>query len=80
MATKTITSYEHTCDLCGAQHAQEELTKLYGPSRQRGVGGTNHHDEADICTGCQAKPISELVTWFAARKNAPVIVRVKLTD
>lgn len=83
MATETITTYRHTCDMCGAEYDETKLAKLAavdgaeirrGPSvsaRNYSVPGTPVI--CDVCPPCQAKPISELLAWLdkAAGADAP---------
>lgn len=66
MATKTITTYEHSCDLCGAEHDEDELAHLYGePDTRPTQGPYRSHPRADICADCQSRPLSELLEYFA---------------
>ena len=68
MATKSITTYEHTCDLCGAKHDEDDLVSVHArDTRSPHLAGQNL--KADICKDCQAKPISELLAWFAEQRN-----------
>ena len=65
MATKTETVYHHTCDLCGNERDQDELSHLWGPTPRHG-----QRPQIDICTDCQHKPVAEVIAWFA-RHEAP---------
>jgi uncharacterized protein YijF (DUF1287 family) len=64
MATRTETVYHHSCDLCGNERDQDELSHLWGPTPRHG-----QRPEIDICADCQHRPVSELLTWFARQQE-----------
>jgi hypothetical protein len=69
MATTSETTYTHTCDLCGKQKDQDELTQLYGkPDQSRGP--VTIHPKIDICADCGTRPVADVIAWFKAKVAA----------
>jgi hypothetical protein len=66
MATKTITTYEHTCDLCGDPRDKAELAQLYA-KRAQPIGAHYLYDQVDICEECRARPVSDVLDRLAAK-------------
>jgi hypothetical protein len=71
LATQTITTKHHSCDLCGQEHQENELAHLYGPGAFPNREGTR----IDICANCQTRPIAEVVALVAQADKA---VRVRV--
>jgi hypothetical protein len=73
LATTSRTIYTHTCDLCGAEKARDELTRLVPIpiSESDGVefwsAGTAG-PPGNVCVACQQRPITELITFLKDRK------------
>jgi hypothetical protein len=73
VATTCRTIYTHTCDLCGAEKARDELTRLVPIPIAEGDGvefwGAGTAGPAgDVCVACQQRPIAELITFLKDRK------------
>lgn len=73
MAKKTITTYEHSCDLCGKIQDEVELASLWGPAPDPHP----HHmyDQVDICVECRNRPVDDVLEFF--RKKADEAKGVK---
>ena len=63
MATRTESVTLHSCDLCEQDFDEADLIRLYGPL----VSGKRA--QADVCRGCQQRPIADLVAWIARRQR-----------
>ena len=87
MATTSRTIYTHTCDLCGAEKARDELTRLV-PIPISESDGVEYWSTAavgppgDVCVSCQQRPITELIALLKDRqaeqdeaRRAPQTVR-----
>jgi hypothetical protein len=85
MATKTITTYEHTCDLCGKTTDKAELRsvcKAESPSANGHLQYMNVKAAADVCAACQDKPISDLIAALdadAERRHQPSFAAARIT-
>lgn len=71
---ETMRTVTHTetwfCDLCGTRTGKDQLTSLHQLNIVDSfTHGGDHYDQADICTGCTRKPVSQLLGWFAARRT-----------
>lgn len=67
MATTTETIYHHTCDLCGAEKDEPELASVFSGLQMNGVAGVHINSrskQADICTACRSRPVSDLLAFF----------------
>jgi hypothetical protein len=71
LATQTITTKRHSCDLCGQERQEDEFAHLYGPTAFPSREGPR----VDICGDCQARPIAEVLALVAKAVNA---VRVRV--
>jgi hypothetical protein len=65
MATRTITTNEHSCDLCGQPREEHELAHLYGPPERAPYSGPR----LDICGECRVRPIADILSLLADRAN-----------
>lgn len=73
MSTKTITTYEHSCDLCATVCDESDLAKVYGePDRRPGVSAA---PRVDICTGCRTRPVSDLLDYLARPAERTLAVK-----
>lgn len=70
MATTSKIIYTHTCDLCGAEKAPDELTRLGLLSISEGDTDSwvRVGPPCDVCTSCQQRPIAELIAYLNDRK------------
>ena len=73
VATTSRTTYTHTCDLCGAEKARDDLTRLVPIPISEGDGVEFWSTGAvgppgDVCTACQHRPITELITFLKDRQ------------
>ena len=73
MATTSRTTYIHTCDLCGAEKARDELTRLVPIPISEGDGVEFWSAAAvgppgDVCVACQQRPITELIAFLKDRR------------
>jgi hypothetical protein len=59
MAVRTETVSYHSCDLCGEDRDEADLTRLYGSPQAAGKRA-----QVDICGTCQQRPIAEVVEWI----------------
>ena len=73
MATRTITTHEHDCDLCGHPREARELAHLYGAPERSPYSGPR----LDICEECQTRPIADVLVLLAARANT---IHVRITE
>jgi hypothetical protein len=64
MATRTETVTYHSCDLCGQDHDEADLTRLYGPPQ------AGRRPQIDICQTCQQRPIANVVEWIRKQGQA----------
>jgi hypothetical protein len=73
LATRTITTKQHNCDLCGGERQEDGLAHLYGapawPSREG--------PRVDICGECQARPVADVLALLAKAARA---ARVQLVN
>ncbi len=65
MATRTETVTYHSCDLCGQDYDEADLTRLYGAQQ---AGG--QRPQIDICQSCHARPVAEVVEWLRSKQTA----------
>jgi hypothetical protein len=73
MATTEHVSHTHACDLCGTEHAEEDLVPLFGA---RPPGADHDRPRADVCLVCGIRPISDLIKYLAtapAQRRVPRI-------
>jgi hypothetical protein len=68
MAKKTITTYEHSCDLCGKIQEEAELASLWAPSPR--PAASQMYDQLDICAECRKLPIDVALEFFKLRHAA----------
>jgi len=73
VATTSRTIYTHTCDLCGAEKARDELTRLVPIPISEGAGVEYWSTAAvgpptDVCESCQQRPIIELIAFLKDRQ------------
>ena len=73
MATTSRTIYTHTCDLCGAEKARDELTRLVPIPISEGASVEYWSTAAmrppgDVCVACQQRPITELIAFLTDRR------------
>jgi len=73
VATTSRTIYTHTCDLCGARKARDELTRLVPIPISEGDGvefwsTATAGPAGDVCVACQQRPITDLIAFFKNRK------------
>lgn len=61
MATKTIRTYEHSCDLCGLECNEDELAQLFGPVTFPSRQG----QRLDVCGNCRTRPIADALAFLA---------------
>jgi hypothetical protein len=75
MATKSKTTYIHTCDLCGTEHSRRDLRRfglvairdaIQGPRRPEIEG-----PHCDVCPACQQRPIADLLARLEGRETQP---------
>ena len=64
MAVRTETVSYQSCDLCGEDHDEDDLTRLYGPQQAR------QRPQIDICQACQQRPIAEVIKWMRRKLEA----------
>jgi len=55
MATTTKTVTYFSCDLCGTDHDEDDLVRLYGPLQ------SGRRVQVDVCLSCRERPIAELI-------------------
>jgi len=74
VATTSKTTYTHTCDLCGAECARDDLRRLGWIDVSEGNISIRNPElrgkPCDVCPACQARPISELVAYAEAAEAA----------
>jgi hypothetical protein len=73
VATTSRTIYTHTCDLCGAQKARDELTRLVPIPIREGDGvefwvAATAGPPGDVCVTCQQRPITDLIAFLTDLK------------
>jgi hypothetical protein len=64
MAVRTETVTCHSCDLCGQDRDEDDLTRLDGGAK---IG---QRPQVDICNSCLARPIREVVDWPRDKQTA----------
>lgn len=64
MAVRTEVVSFHSCDLCGEDRDEAELTRLYGAPQ------AGKRPQIDICLECQQRPIAEAVDWIRGKQQA----------
>src|SRR5262249_56976513 len=65
MAMRTETVTYHSCDLCGEDRDEADLTRLYGSGPKVG-----QRPQIDICTSCQARPVADVVEWLRSTQGS----------
>ncbi|HTX83239.1 MAG TPA: hypothetical protein VME44_13710 [Streptosporangiaceae bacterium] len=74
MAKTERKTYVYTCDLCGGDRDEAELTDLYGRPEPT-ISSRAQYPRADICGDCRARQIGELLDYFdrSRKPSQPVI-------
>ena len=65
MAMRTETVTYHSCDLCGQDRDEDDLTRLYGRGQKAG-----QRQQIDICKSCLARPVGDVVEWLRSKQVA----------
>jgi hypothetical protein len=65
MAVRTETVTYHSCDLCGQDRDEDDLTRLYGGGAKIG-----QRPQIDICNSCLARSIREVADWLRDKQTA----------
>ena len=75
MATTSETVYTYTCDLCGTERDDKDLTSLYDATAISRKPG-----RVDICVDCHARPVADALAFLAAGKDRLEPRRVQLKE
>ncbi|MDR2985287.1 MAG: hypothetical protein LBV34_10645 [Nocardiopsaceae bacterium] len=63
MAVRTESIQVFSCDLCGQDSDEADLTRVYSALQ------AGKRLQVDVCPDCQKRPIADLVNWFTLRRQ-----------
>ena len=69
MATKTHTTYEHSCDICGEVRDRDELRHLYGPPPARAPLTRGKEADISAASASRARPSCARCSTSSARRR-----------